>query len=81
MATARCRIDQMAHVIMEGLQEYADLATEDMKSAVKKAGNKAKSDVQAGAPVKTGKYKKSWAVKTTKEIAIAMEGTVHSRNR
>ena len=30
MATDRCRIDQMAHVIMDGLQEYADLATEDM---------------------------------------------------
>ena len=81
MATDRCRIDQMAHVIMEGLQEYADLATEDMKAAVKKAGNKAKSDVQAGAPVMTGKYKKSWTVKTTKENANAMEVTVHSRNR
>lgn len=81
MATDRCRIDQMAHVIMEGLQEYADLATEDMKAAVKKAGNKAQSDVQAGAPVKTGKYKKSWAVKTTKENANAMEVTVYSKNR
>ena len=81
MATDRCRIDQMAHVIMEGLQEYADIATEDMKAAVKKAGNKAKSDVQAGAPVMTGKYKKSWVVKTTKENANAMEVTVHSRNR
>ena len=81
MATDRCKVDQMAHVIMEGLQEYADLATEDMKAAVKKAGNKAKSDVQAGAPVMTGKYKKSWVVKTTKENANAMEVTVHSRNR
>lgn len=81
MATDRCKIDQMAHVIMEGLQEYADLATEDMKAAVKKAGNKAKSDVQAGAPVDTGRYKKSWTVKTTKENANAMEVTVHSKNR
>lgn len=71
----------MAHVIMEGLQEYADLATEDMKAAVKKVGNKAKSDVQAGTPVRTGKYKKSWAVKTTKENANVMEVTVHSKNR
>ena len=81
MATDRCKVDQMAHVIMEGLQEYADLATEDMKSAVKKAGQKAKSEVQSGAPVKSGRYKKSWAVKTTKENANAMEVTVHSRNR
>lgn len=81
MARDRCRVDEMAHVIMEGLQEYADLATEDMKAAVKKAGNRAKSDVQAGAPVDTGRYKKSWTVKTTKENANAMEVTVHSKNR
>ena len=64
MATDRVKIDQMAHVIMEGLQEYADLATDDLKAAVKKAGNEAKKDIQANAPVKTGKYKKSWAVTT-----------------
>ena len=81
MARDRCRVDEMAHVIMEGLQEYADLATEDMKAAVKKAGRKAKSDVQKDAPVDTGKYKKSWTVKTTKENANAMEVTVHSKNR
>ena len=81
MATDRVRIDQMAHVIMEGLQEYADLATDDMKAAVKKAGNEAKKNIQANAPVKTGAYKKSWAVKTTKETSNAMEVVVHSTNR
>ena len=81
MATDRCRIDQMAHVIMEGLQEYADLATEDLKTAVKKAGDSAKKDVQANAPVKTGAYKKSWSTKTVRENANAMEIVVYSRNR
>ena len=81
MAADRVKIDQMAHVIMEGLQEYADLATDDLKAAVKKAGNEAKKDIQANAPVKTGKYKKSWAVKTTKETSNAMEVVVHSTNR
>ena len=81
MATDRVKIDQMAHVIMEGLQEYADLATEDLKAAVKKAGDEAKKDIQANAPVKTGAYKKSWTVKTTKETSNAMEVVVHSRNR
>lgn len=81
MATDRVKIDQMAHVIMEGLQEYADLATDDMKAAVKKAGNEAKKDVHAGAPVRSGKYKKSWTVKTTKENSNSLELTVHSRNR
>lgn len=81
MATDRVKIDQMAHVIMEGLQEYADLAAADLKAAVKKAGNEAKKDIQNNAPVKTGAYKKSWAVKTTKETSNAMEVVVHSKNR
>ena len=81
MATDRVKIDQMAHVIMEGLQEYADLATDEMKAAVKKAGNEAKKDVQDGAPVKSGRYKKSWTVKTTKENSNSLEVTVHSKNR
>lgn len=77
----RIKVDELARVVMEGLQEYTDLATEDMKAAVKKAGNEAKKDIQANAPEDTGAYKKSWAVKTTKETFNAMEVTVHSRNR
>ena len=38
MAGDRCTVSQMADVIMEGLEEYAKLAAEDMKKAVKKAG-------------------------------------------
>ena len=81
MAGDRCTVSQMADVIMEGLEEYAQLAAEDMKKAVKKAGAGAKKDIQAGAPVKTGAYKKSWTAKTTKETANAMEIVVYSRNR
>ena len=81
MAGDRCPVSQMADVIMEGLAEYAQLAAEDMKKAVKKAGAEAKKDIQAGAPVKTGAYKKSWTAKTTKETANAMEIVVYSRNR
>ena len=81
MAADRIKIDRLAAVVMEGLQEYADLATEDLKASIKRAGDSAKKDVQAGAPTDTGAYKKSWAVKTTRETANALEVTVHSRNR
>lgn len=81
MAGDRCTVSQMADVIMEGLEEYAQLAADDMKKAVKKAGTQARKDIQENAPVKTGAYAKSWAVKTTKETANAMEIVVHSRNR
>lgn len=74
-------IGEMASAIMEGLQEYADLATEDMKKAVKKAGTTVRKEIQANAPSDTGAYAKSWAVKTVKETSHALELTVHSKNR
>lgn len=77
----RVRIDELAKTVMDGLEEYANLATEDLKKAVKKAGQECKKNVQEKAPVKTGKYKKSWAVKTTKETSNSMEVTVHSTNQ
>lgn len=75
------RIDQMADAIMKGLNEYADLATEDMKKAVKKASKTVKKEIQAGAPQKSGAYSKSWTVKTVRETANSLEQTVHSKNR
>ena len=53
MAGDRCTVSQMADVIMEGLEEYAQLAADDMKKAVKKAGAQARKDIQENAPVKT----------------------------
>ena len=74
-------IDDLANVVMEGLQEYADLATDSMKAAVKKAGNTVKTDITANAPERTGRYAKSWRAKTTKESATALEVTVYSPTR
>lgn len=75
------RIDDLANMVMEGLQEYADLATDSMKAAVKKAGNTVKTDITANAPERTGRYAKSWRAKTTKESATALEVTVYSPTR
>lgn len=77
----RVRIYQLAAAVMEGLTEYADLATEDMKKAVKKAGATVRKEIQANAPKDTGDYAKSWSVKNVRETANAMEVVVHSRNR
>ncbi len=77
----RIRIDQLASEVMAGLTEYADLATEDMKKAVKKAGTTVRKEIQANAPKNTGDYAKSWSVKNVRETASALEIVVHSRNR
>lgn len=81
MASDRVTIEGMAAAIMEGLTEYADLATDDMKKAVRKAGSAVRKDIQANAPSDTGAYAKSWSVKNTKETANSLEVTVYSRNR
>ena len=77
----KCTIDNLAKTIMEGLQEFADLASEDVKAAVRKAGKNVKADIAANAPKRTGAYSKSWTVKTQKETANSLEVVVHSKNR
>ncbi|NCC01250.1 MAG: HK97 gp10 family phage protein [Clostridia bacterium] len=77
----KCTIDNLAKTIMEGLQEYADVASEDVKAAVRKAGKNVKADIAANAPKRTGAYSKSWTVKTQKETANSLEVVVHSKNR
>ena len=78
---ANTKIDNLANEIMEGLKEYADLASDDVKKAVRKAGNTVRKEIAASAPIDTGKYAKSWSVKKTKETSNSLEVTVHSKNR
>jgi hypothetical protein len=73
--------DEMGDAIMEELEKYADLASDDLKAAVKGTAASVRKDIQAGAPVDTGKYKKSWSVKNVHEDSESIDLVVHSRNR
>ena len=44
-------ISQLSAAVMEQLNEYAELATEDMKDAVKKAGTAVRKDIEAGSTI------------------------------
>ncbi len=81
MATKTVSIEEMADAILEGLTEYADLAADEMKSAVKKTATSVKKEIQANAPVDTGAYKKSWTATKSGESSQSLEYTVHSKNR
>ena len=52
-------INALADTIMDTLEEYADLAAEDVKQAVKDAGDVVKDDIRSHAPKDTGDYAKS----------------------
>ena len=74
-------IDSLADAVMEELTEYNKLAEETMKKSVTKASQTVRKEIQAGAPVKTGRYAKSWRTKKTRESSTRLEVTVYSPSR
>ena len=74
-------IGDLADVVMDGLNEYARLATEDMKESVRSAGKTVRKEIKGNAPKDIGEYGKSWRVKTVRETSQTLAVVVHSRNR
>ena len=71
-------IDDLAGAIERELTEYRELAADELKTAVKKAGRTAKSDIGKSAPERTGAYAKSWRMKVTEESSVGIGVTVYS---
>ena len=78
---SKTTVGNMAEAIMKELDEYSGLASDSVKTAVKAAAKTVKTEISANAPVRTGKYKKSWTTKTTDESSNSLHITVHSKNR
>jgi hypothetical protein len=76
------KIDNLASEIMKGLEDYSKMASDELKSEVKKAAKNIKQDIKDTAPVgRTGRYAKSWTVKNNRETSNSIELIVHSRDR
>ena len=79
------KIDDLADAVKEQLEEYKDLATEDMKTAMKETGNEVRDRIRNTAPVRKGPgggtYAKSWVSKVTSEGPLSIHVTVHSPSR
>ena len=78
---ATVKIDDLADEVMKGLKDYASLAVDDLKTAIKNAGETVKNEIEKTAPKKTGKYRQSWAVKKTNETSDSIKVVVHSKTR
>ena len=72
-------IDKLADAIEDEFNSYSKKATEEVKEAVKDASSFVKSEIQMNAPVRTGAYKKSWAVKKLSETPDKLVLSVHSK--
>ena len=77
----RVSIDGLADAVMQQLEEYNELAADEMKKAVKAAGKTVKTEISSNAPVRTGRYAKSWTSRTTAESSVDIEVTVYSPKR
>ena len=75
------RIDQLADAVNERLEEYNQLSAGVVKKAVRNAGNSVKKDIGANAQKRTGKYAKSWRVKSPRETSTELQVTVYSPTR
>lgn len=74
-------VDNLSNRIIKELKTYADTTSEKVKEAVKNVSITVKEDIENTAPKHTGKYAKSWAVKTVKETENALTLVVHSKNK
>ncbi len=81
MSGRKVSVDGLADAVMEELDDYRELATDTMKAAVDRAGKTVRSEIRSGAPVRTGKYARSWTTKRTRESSTALEVTVYSPTR
>ncbi|MCR2022326.1 HK97 gp10 family phage protein [Blautia pseudococcoides] len=81
MADRRVRVDQMAEALAQTIAEYAELSNEVMKDYVAEVSRSVKKDIQGNAPIRTGKYQKSWTAKKVQENANSLTMVVHSRDR
>lgn len=74
-------VEHLADAINDVLEEYADLAADDMKSSIDDAGKFVRKEIAANAPKRTSKYKKSWRKKKNRETSSSLEVEVYSSKR
>lgn len=78
---SKVSIGSLSEEVIRELKTYAKVTTGKVKEAVKNVSKTVKEDIENTAPKHTGKYAKSWAVKTVKETENALTLVVHSKNK
>ena len=76
----KIKVDDLAKIIQKELEQYHRLTNEQLKETVREVGKETKEVVEENAPVKSGDYRKSWAVKVVNESADSLHLVVHSKD-
>lgn len=81
MSRRRIKIDNFGAELQKILDDYGQNVIEKTRAAVLEAAKVAKQETQAGAPVRSGAYRKGWAVKEDASSRLRTEAIVHNRTR
>ena len=76
----KIKVDDLAKTIQKELEQYHRLTNEQLKETVREVGKETKELIKGNAPVKSGDYRKSWAVKVVNESADSLHLVVHSKD-
>jgi len=76
---AKIKIDQLAAEIAKGLAEYSQDVVEKVNVSSEKVGKAAVKQLKQTSPKKTGKYAKSWTMKTEKAIGQPHTRIIHAK--
>ena len=71
-------VDQMAAAVMEIMEDIKDLGADELKKGVKKAGTDIAKELHSTAPVRSGRYAKSWKSSVMSEDASSISVEVYS---
>ena len=74
---AKISVDQLAAEIAKGLADYSQDVVEKVNVSSEKVGKAAVKRLKQTSPKKTGKYAKSWAMKTEPEVGQPHTRIVH----
>ena len=74
---AKISIDRLAAEITEGLKEYSQEVVEKVNVSSEKVGRAAVKRLKETSPKRTGRYAKSWAMKTEPEVGQPHKRIVH----
>ena len=81
MKANKIQIDNFAKAVRDVLQEYTDEVTIVTKEVTRETGTMVRKQIKNTAPKKSGKYAKSWQVKTVLETSTKLDTVVHSPKR
>lgn len=76
---AKVSIDQLAAEIAKGLAEYSQDVVEKVNVSSDKVGKAAVKQLKQTSPKRYGKYAKSWALQTNKEVGQPNSLIVHNK--